>query len=710
MSTVPTFIPALFTDGNSNVTKAYVDERLAGKVNNINGTASNLTLTGTTATVTSVDVKVNDKIIELNQNETGAGLSGLTQSGLLINRGSENNAYIVFDDADDAFKVGFEGDLKTVVTSTDLSEITGDITALGTDVSDLQSAVNSMSTVVSDIAALETDVGDLQTAVAGLSTTSVTRITTQPDEGDDYSYTVLDSDRLIIVDFPVNDDANINIHYPTNPVAGHQVTLKVVTRNFVESGNLYGTNSYVNAYFSKNGVDGGITVFFPNRGDQYVTAVYDPVLFRWTVINSGLPSEIGGEKQFIDGIYIPSGKALIGDVTGDITGDVTAESISASVSATLPDTTVTGTIDMSGNVIQSVGTPSESDDAATKGYVDTAVADADYLPLAGGTLTGALLVPDGSASTPAIALASDTDTGIYSDLGALCVSAGGTMCAYFNALGIRTGLDVAAQGSVTGARVYATIQFLAGNGNATNPAYTFTTNDHTGLYSAGTNQLGVSANSTNVATFSTTGLNVAGGVQAATLSAYIGGQGYAICGSFTTGSYSTSSGTTFSCDGCLTKLLDGTFNSVELRLNNFNSAANAFLVYNFLSSGTPIGTPVWPVSGSGSYSSQNIIGAGGVGFGSFQARGAGVIVGNTVDTFTGSQGLCGTLRFYVSGSVLKHEGTLVCDAAGANSSFITSGKYTGTISGITGIQFTYLNSSSVAQNFTGAAVRAYGYT
>ncbi|XP_004343162.1 hypothetical protein CAOG_07303 [Capsaspora owczarzaki ATCC 30864] len=119
------------------------------------------------------------------------------------------------------------------------------------------------------------------------------------------------------------------------------------------------------------------------------------------------------------------------------------------------------------------------------------------------------------ASTPAIALASDTDTGIYSDLGALCVSAGGTMCAFFNALGIRTGLDVAAQGSVTGARVYATIQFLAGNGNATNPAYTFTTNDHTGLYSAGTNQLGVSANSTNVATFTTTALNVATGLNVA---------------------------------------------------------------------------------------------------------------------------------------------------------------------------------------------------
>ncbi|KJE95228.1 hypothetical protein CAOG_05705 [Capsaspora owczarzaki ATCC 30864] len=183
-----------------------------------------------------------------------------------------------------------------------------------------------------------------------------------------------------------------------------------------------------------------------------------------------------------------------------VAGNVSANSMS------------TASLTMGGNKIQSLGTPTATDDAATKGYVDSAVAGGSYLPLAGGTLTGALLVPDGSASTPAIALASDTDTGIYSDLGALCVSAGGTMCAFFNALGIRTGLDVAAQGSVTGARVYATTQFLAGNGNVTNPAYSFSANSFVGLYSAGTNQLGVSANSTNVATFTTTALNVATGL------------------------------------------------------------------------------------------------------------------------------------------------------------------------------------------------------
>ncbi|CAB4136480.1 hypothetical protein UFOVP312_1, partial [uncultured Caudovirales phage] len=50
--------------------------------------------------------------------------------------------------------------------------------------------------------------------------------------------------------------------------------------------------------------------------------------------------------------------------------------------------TMTGAIAMSNNKITGLGTPTATGDAATKGYVDTAVGS--YLPLAGGTLTGNL--------------------------------------------------------------------------------------------------------------------------------------------------------------------------------------------------------------------------------------------------------------------------------------------------------------------------------
>lgn len=50
--------------------------------------------------------------------------------------------------------------------------------------------------------------------------------------------------------------------------------------------------------------------------------------------------------------------------------------------------TMTGNIAMSGNKVTGLGAPTATGDAATKGYVDTAVGS--YLPLAGGTLTGNL--------------------------------------------------------------------------------------------------------------------------------------------------------------------------------------------------------------------------------------------------------------------------------------------------------------------------------
>lgn len=52
--------------------------------------------------------------------------------------------------------------------------------------------------------------------------------------------------------------------------------------------------------------------------------------------------------------------------------------------------TMTGAIAMSNNKITGLGTPAATGDAATKGYVDTAVGS--YLPLSGGTLTGNLTI------------------------------------------------------------------------------------------------------------------------------------------------------------------------------------------------------------------------------------------------------------------------------------------------------------------------------
>lgn len=98
-----------------------------------------------------------------------------------------------------------------------------------------------------------------------------------------------------------------------------------------------------------------------------------------------------------------------------------------------------------------------------------------YLPLAGGTLTGALLTSDGTNSLPAVAFASDPDTGIYR-VGAnvIDIAAGGTRI-----------LDI----STAGAELRSGVLAMT-DGTAALPSITFSSDLDTGLYSRGANDLG----------------------------------------------------------------------------------------------------------------------------------------------------------------------------------------------------------------------------
>lgn len=60
-------------------------------------------------------------------------------------------------------------------------------------------------------------------------------------------------------------------------------------------------------------------------------------------------------------------------------------------------------------------------------WVAAYVNDSTYVPLAGGTMTGALAVPAGSAGSPSISISGDTDTGVWSPgANALAISTGAT--------------------------------------------------------------------------------------------------------------------------------------------------------------------------------------------------------------------------------------------------------------------------------------------
>lgn len=64
----------------------------------------NLTVTGSTTSVETTNSEISDNVIVLNNGETGAGIS-LSTSGIEIDRGTETNVSIVYDDSVDAFRV-----------------------------------------------------------------------------------------------------------------------------------------------------------------------------------------------------------------------------------------------------------------------------------------------------------------------------------------------------------------------------------------------------------------------------------------------------------------------------------------------------------------------------------------------------------------------------------------------------------------------------
>jgi hypothetical protein len=149
-----------------------------------------------------------------------------------------------------------------------------------------------------------------------------------------------------------------------------------------------------------------------------------------TVIGATTPAAITGTTitatSFVGPVTGNVTGNLTGNVTGDLTGDVTGNVTASSGSSTFNDVTINGTLNMDAATtatITNLSTPINSGDAASKGYVDTELAAlvdsapgtldtlnelaaalgddpnfsttittsiATKLPLAGGTMTGAI--------------------------------------------------------------------------------------------------------------------------------------------------------------------------------------------------------------------------------------------------------------------------------------------------------------------------------
>lgn len=101
--------------GNTKVEAVNTGASVAGNLT----IAGNLTVSGTTTTVDTQDLLVTDKIITVNNGEVGAGMTGGTQAGMDVDRGSETNYRFVFDETQDNFRVGETGSEQAVATRED---------------------------------------------------------------------------------------------------------------------------------------------------------------------------------------------------------------------------------------------------------------------------------------------------------------------------------------------------------------------------------------------------------------------------------------------------------------------------------------------------------------------------------------------------------------------------------------------------------------
>jgi len=90
------------------VSGAYTISATSVTLDNDVTVSGNLTVTGTTNSVETTNTRISDNTITLNQGESGAGVTAVT-SGIEIDRGSLDNALLVFDEVTDTFQISTDG-------------------------------------------------------------------------------------------------------------------------------------------------------------------------------------------------------------------------------------------------------------------------------------------------------------------------------------------------------------------------------------------------------------------------------------------------------------------------------------------------------------------------------------------------------------------------------------------------------------------------
>ena len=166
----------------------------------------NLTVNGTTTTINSSNMTVDDQLIELGNGRSGSA-SG--DAGIVIERGDDANAFIGFDESADKFTVGTgtftgasTGDL-TITTGTLVANIEGNVTGAVTGNADTATALETARTIAGQSFDGTANITIAPTDLTGVNATA-TELNIMDGDTSATSTTLADADRVV-----VNDDGTM---------------------------------------------------------------------------------------------------------------------------------------------------------------------------------------------------------------------------------------------------------------------------------------------------------------------------------------------------------------------------------------------------------------------------------------------------------------------------------------------------------------------
>jgi len=161
-----------------------------------------LTVNGTTTTINSSNMTVDDQLIELGNGRSGSA-SG--DAGIVIERGSDANAFIGFDESADKFTVGTgtftgasTGDL-TITTGTLVANIEGNVTGAVTGNADTATALATARTIAGQSFDGTANITIAPTDLTGVNATA-TELNIMDGDTSATSTTLADADRVVVND------------------------------------------------------------------------------------------------------------------------------------------------------------------------------------------------------------------------------------------------------------------------------------------------------------------------------------------------------------------------------------------------------------------------------------------------------------------------------------------------------------------------------